>query len=1145
MELHEYILKKEQAINQLINSSLFKNQFGQIFAQKMGAEFNATYDETTIWGQALFLSSTSVRVLKNKTSQVCVQALKVAAELFETMSIMSKEYDKDYAKVLSALCYDLSGYQANSVCMLRSLNYEIEQIGLLDGSLNQLFTFVTLLMKRQLQAVEKMISQDVGISDKEEIEFHWKAAIDGFIQYQLTGEKNDFEYEISEAKDQAIHLRDATLTTILSLLDLKFALSYQRTTWTILSDELKYNPDTWIPYLRLLASNPYSDEKLLPQEIRVSNSELWQSQIEAIDKGLLKDNKGFIIQMPTSAGKTLIAEMAILQQISLNKKCLYIAPFRSLVTEVENTLSSHLSRLGYSVSSLTGGFEFDDLDQFWITESDVLIATPEKVDFLLRVKPEMFNDFSLIVVDEGHVLGNLDSRSAQFELLLTRLKRWFIPKGCRFLFISAVMPDKDSNDFAKWLISDERAKIQSPLLFDGSNWQPTRRLLGYFSWVGENGRVDFKNYVQNTERSFDKFFIPNIIGKINWNTIQGKKVKKIKQNSYPNNKSETTALLALKYLDEGSVLIFCATVGRKSGGAGVFSVLKAFFKLIKILDENFDDTHQFPRIDESEALEAAIRWYGEDHIITECIKRGVAPHFGDLADEVRKAVEREYVQKKIRVLIATSTLGQGVNLPVKTLLVYSLDINPNPQERISVKIRDFWNIVGRAGRAGRETEGQIIFIINSARDRQLFDLYSDPNNSERVRSIFTVAMELFRNGRLSYETLDEIISDVTEPSLMNFLVEEVVNTPDQRLMESFIGDTLFKIQSIEGDSEYVNDILLKNATRFWDIESRERKVLFSRTGLSIDSCLEIEKTLTESLLDLQEAFINNNQEVFLRLALKCILKLEEMHPKDTFKNVNISGNPELEPFLLSWIQGASIDDLRPLWINAVGDDFSDLINVYIEDCLSFKYPWGITAVIFIASLVLNRDWKDFDSTITSFPSKIKYGLNNKYSLWLRSIGITSRESCLTLSSVYKGPSEILAFAKWLLNLNIDELTSFGIVSKYSLRNIFSVTTKLTLKTDVKKAQVLQTFVVKGIPYESERVETAKLVKVGDLLTLKRQPDNEFDQFAIQVWSGDNQLGFVPRELAKSLSFQMDIMTVNIECKVESKVGTRILATARI
>lgn len=42
------------------------------------------------------------------------------------------------------------------------------------------------------------------------------------------------------------------------------------------------------------------------------------------------------------------------------------------------------------------------------------------------------------------------------------------------------MPDKDSNDFAKWLISDERAKIQSPLLFDGSNWQPTRRLLGIF-----------------------------------------------------------------------------------------------------------------------------------------------------------------------------------------------------------------------------------------------------------------------------------------------------------------------------------------------------------------------------------------------------------------------------------------------------------------------------------------------------------------------------------------------------------------------------------------------------------------------------------------------------------------------------------------
>ncbi|MGG3889604.1 DEAD/DEAH box helicase [Metabacillus fastidiosus] len=1146
MELHDYIYKKEEKVNELINSSFLKNQYGQIFSRKMGGQFEATYNESTIWGYALFLSSASVKVLKNKQSDVCIQGLKVAAELFETLSLMSEEYDRDYAKVLSALCYDVAGYQANAFCMLKSLNYEIEENVSLDNSLNQLFSLVTLLMKRQLQAVVSLTSELSKNSEKEEIESYWKKAINGFSQYQLAGNKSEYQEEIAEAIEYALDLREATLTSILSLLELKFIISSQRTTWTVLSDFVDSAPDVWTPYLMLLASNPYSNNKLLPPEKRVSQVELWQSQINAIRQGVLADNRGFIIQMPTSAGKTLIAELAILQQIGKKKKCLYIAPFRSLVNEIENSLSSHLSQLGYLVSSLSGSFEFDELDQFWLKESDVLVATPEKVDFLLRVKPELFTDVSLIVIDEGHVLGNLDSRSAQFELLLTRLKRWFIPKGCRFLFISAVMPDSDSDDFAKWLIADEQAKIQSPKQHDGNTWQPTRRLIGSFEWHGGNGQVDFKNHVQNTEKKYENIFIPNFINRLRWEVTRGKKIKKVKEYYFPDlgNKSETVAFLAYRYLKEGSVLVYCATVGR-AGGGGVYSVLKAFLKLIKTLDNFFGEDSQFPKIDDSESLEAAIRWYGENHIITQCIRRGVAPHFGDLADEVRNAVEREYGQKKLKILVATHTLGQGVNLPIKTLLVYSLDINPNPSERVSVKVRDFWNIVGRAGRAGRETEGQVVFIINSIRDRLLFNKYSNPLNSEHVRSIFTVAMELHRAGRISEDTLNEIITEIAEPALMNFLVEEVIDTPDQQLMESFIGDTLFKIQSVEEDTKYMRGILLDNAKHFWDIEPRERKVVFARTGLSLSSCLAIEETLRSEEVDLIDVFINGDEKVFLGIALKCLLKCKEMKPKDALKNIYINENSELETFILSWINGVDLDQLRELWTGAVGETNEDLMNVYIEDCLTYRYPWGITSVIFIASLILNNDWNNFNPTIISFPSKIKNGLADQQALWLRGIGVKSRESCKLLSNGYTGLSEIRAFTNWFLNLTLDEIIDIGVTSKYSLRNIFEVISKLTLKNSINQSRSVQTFTVKGILYEQGRIEVAKKLRVGDILNLKRQPDNEYDPFAVQVLADGRQLGFVPRDLAKYISFQMDIMGKNIECKVERKFGTRIQAAFQI
>jgi helicase len=1141
MELLEYINKKEKQVEEIISSSFFRNQYGQIFAKKMGASFNSTYNESTIWGYALFLSSASAKVLTHKESPVCMQGLKVAAELFETFSLMSEEYDKDYAKVLSALCYDLSGFQANSLCILRPLDYKIEENELLDRSVNNLFLLVTLLLKRQLQAIKPTDIQLKGDSESNEMEYLWGKAISEFSNFQLTGVISDFNKDLAEAKELALNLRDATLTTMLTLLEFKLSISYQRTTWTVLSNFIKESSEVWKPYLRLLATSPYSDNKLIPPEVRLSQSEFWKSQINAINKGVLEDNRGFIIQMPTSAGKTLIAELSILQQVGNKKKCLYIAPFRSLVNEVESSLSSRLSKLGYVVSSLSGSYELDELDQFWLREADVLVATPEKVDFLIRVNPELFDDISLFVFDEGHVLGNLDSRSAQFELLLTRLKRWFTPKHSRFLFISAVMPDADSNEFAKWLINNEQAKIDSPKQYDGQAWQPTRRLIGSFSWNGNNGQVEFENYVQNIGSRNTKIFIPNFIKPLHWEITMGKKKKRIVEKVFPNfnNKSETTAILAYRYLSEGSVLIYCATVGR-GGGGGVYSVLKAFLKLIDILDNYYDVGTHFPKIDDSEALEAAIRWYGEDSIITQCISRGVAPHFGDLADEVRKAVEREYAQKKLKILVATHTLGQGVNLPIKTLLVYSLDIIPTPSERLTVKVRDFWNIVGRSGRAGRETEGQVVFVINSARDRALYTEHSNPLNSERVRSIFTVAMELHREGRISQQALEDIIAEYSEPALMNFLVEEVVDTPDEQLMESFVGDTLFKIQSIEEDSQYVNSILLETANRFWTIEPRERKVVFARTGLTLNSCLKIEEVLLNTQ-SLSEILDNENEVEYLKIALRCLITCEEMQPKEALKNVSIVGNIKLEPFILSWINGDDLDQLRKLWSDAVGEENVDLMNVYIEDCLAYRYPWGITSVIFIASYILRRDWNSLSKSILSLPSKIKNGLNDTYALWLKNIGLISRKDCLLLSKAYDGSSDLRSFINWFVNLQVDDIAEFGVYSTYGIRNIFNIITKINIKgnntNNFKKTN--HSFNVKGIPYEAERVEVAKLIKVGDKLLFKRQQENEFDSFAIQILYQDKQLGFVPRSLAKIFSFHMDIMGTEIECRVIRKFGNNI------
>ncbi len=100
-----------------------------------------------------------------------------------------------------------------------------------------------------------------------------------------------------------------------------------------------------------------------------------------MEEGLLSTNHNFVVQMPTSAGKTFIAELFLLNELIKNpdKKCLYIAPFRALCSEKEDELSNYLSKLGYSVSTLSGSYEIDAFQETVLDETDILIATPEKM----------------------------------------------------------------------------------------------------------------------------------------------------------------------------------------------------------------------------------------------------------------------------------------------------------------------------------------------------------------------------------------------------------------------------------------------------------------------------------------------------------------------------------------------------------------------------------------------------------------------------------------------------------------------------------------------------------------------------------------------------------------------------------------------
>ena len=146
------------------------------------------------------------------------------------------------------------------------------------------------------------------------------------------------------------------------------------------------------------------------------------SQRLAIKKGIFNEETTSL-QMPTSAGKTFLSEIIIYNQIKNSplSKILYLTPFRALAAELKRTLGKQLKSLGITTTIIYGGNLPNIEERNDINSSSVLISTPEKYIAIQNILPNLDDDYSTIICDEGHLLDD-SSRGPEYELLLSRLK---------------------------------------------------------------------------------------------------------------------------------------------------------------------------------------------------------------------------------------------------------------------------------------------------------------------------------------------------------------------------------------------------------------------------------------------------------------------------------------------------------------------------------------------------------------------------------------------------------------------------------------------------------------------------------------------------------------------------------------------------
>jgi len=1043
--------------------------------------------------------------------------LKHLAKFWESIANLEEGINKNSALLNAAITYELAGNQANSICIVKKISKKYYEITNADiSNIVELFLQRLFLQVRDLALqclIEPQLHEDKGVIDYNILRGIVSAGLLDIIDYYHNGNLKSYDEGINKIKKSIELSSGLSLVHDTILLNGVFNLlpiMYEKSIWKKIGNKIDY--DRWRRYIKLLSrglgENVYESSSI---------SELWPSQIYAIDNDLLSGSSK-IIRMPTSSGKTRIAEIMMAYSLMTypHSKCIYVAPFKSLVWEVEKNFTFLFGDLGYTVSSITGSYESDIFEELIFNEADIIVLTPEKLDLLNRTDSEILKKVKLFVIDECQIL-NAGERGIKFELLLTRLKRKL--ENPTFLFISAVVPKETLEDFAEWFHANKETDILE------SDWRPADQRVAYFQWSNKKGRLKYVDVPGEDEVISE--FVPGVIKEIPYRVFN-RKTRRYNTVKFPaeKHKAQTAAELGLKFSKLGPVLIF------SSQKNWVEAIGRAFITRFELSDLTSETLPKNLNINEEKiSYKIAKEWLGEQHYLTQLLRRGVAVHTGDVPTVLRKAIESDYNIRKLGIIICTSTLAQGVNLPIRTVIMHSVS---RRDEHGSHKLsaRDYWNIAGRAGRAIRETEGTIIHLTNYSKDiAEFYNYVSKKNDVEPVKSVlYEIILKI-----LSEDISEEYILEALNPEILALLIEENIESFESEKLDEIFEGTLVKIQADKKEMP-LDSLKLKfsqTAERIvTDLPNAEFRSVSSKTGLSSTSCKVIQDHVLENKDSIREILTDDSYRLddLVDFFIDLSLKINEMEPHYGF-----SGS--YNELLKHWINGLSITEIISIYEKQIVS--AEEVVKFIEDLFGYKMPWGVASIIKIATHLLEIDYSELTDNVIFLPAMIKFGVPDPASSWGMTIGIPSREVAIKLATnFYKEALDVSysTYLSWISNIDSFYLyENFGLSSPI-LENVTQVINNSGINSIIKEhvsiIEVLDQEVDLRDVSRPDHKTFALRAEKGMIVTIERDYDNVVDRNAIAVKLDGHIIGYFPWQLAQLAAVDLDC-GLNLSGKISS------------
>lgn len=426
---------------------------------------------------------------------------------------------------------------------------------------------------------------------------------------------------------------------------------------------------------------------------------LWPAQQLIGEKGILSGQSG-IVQLPTGVGKTKSIELIIRSSFASNRAttAIIVAPLRALCNEIANDMISAFGDEAL-VNQFSDVLEDDfSLEIFLDLKPKVLICTPEKLSYIIHHQTDFLDAIGLYIFDEGHMFDD-GSRGAVYELLISEIRE-HISTEDQVLILSAVL--SNAEQIQKWLFGEGGVLAADP------NIKATPKTVGFASKT-----TDIHYYSDDSTQ--EDFYVPRSIEVV---PLQ-KRPKERKQRYFP------------ELTDAKDIAIYYANKLCKNGGTAIFAnrtstVQTIINRIIELKDRRYE-LSEIKRSSNAEEMNRLAQlmsvYYGIQHPYTIACHLGVVPHYSNLPNGLRLAVEYAFREKDLRLVVCTSTLAQGVNIPIKYLFMTSFMVARN-----SMQIRSFQNLMGRTARSGMYTEGSVIVT-----DPRLFDNKNDRRNGGNYR----------------------------------------------------------------------------------------------------------------------------------------------------------------------------------------------------------------------------------------------------------------------------------------------------------------------------------------------------------------------------------------------------------------------------